>query len=145
MKTKRMSLLDAHQCLSVPDCPLPLSFTLSLSTLIPRSSLLPLFYFTVSLLASWDRKLGDFLGRPPSPSPLVISSSMVISTLSPAISHRPFSFSLSFSFCGLGCFLWAFSRGSSSLLPESYFLSLRDSCFFFSEAEAFSLDWSMAA
>ncbi|KAG9328699.1 hypothetical protein JZ751_011426 [Albula glossodonta] len=91
-----------------------------------------------SLFASRARKLGDFLGAPPScPSPLVSSSSMVMSTLRPSGDPSPPSRCLC---CAV--VLWG---GPSSLLPESYFLSLRDSCFFFSEAEAFSLDWSSAA
>lgn len=107
-------------------------------------------YFRVSFLESLDRdrKLADLAEAdpPPFPSPsfshLESSSSMVISTLpgpAPWGESPPPVPALSACLNALG---WAVCLGSSSLLPVSYFLSLRDSCFFFSEAAAFSLDGS---
>ena len=118
-------------------------------------------YLKVSRLASWERKpSGLDLLVPPSPpgfsSPFVrvSSSSMVISTRPEPSSPPPPSFSVFLTTVRCSCCLgWAFATawrtGWSSRpasppqpLPVSYFLSLRDSCFFFSEAAAFTLEGS---
>lgn len=109
----------------------------------------------------WERKSrGLDLLTPPSPpgSPFlqVSSNSMVINTR-PELSSPPpptFSVFLTTARCCCCCrsgraFATTWCTGWSSLptilpqpLPVSYFLSLRDSCFFFSDAAAFTLDGS---
>ncbi|MEQ2157469.1 hypothetical protein GOODEAATRI_002197, partial [Goodea atripinnis] len=114
-------------------------------------------YFKGRCLERRERRPGGSdLPVPPSllePSSLfcwVNSSSMVISTRPEPSSPPPPTLSVSWMmvccFC-LGCNFVAstWRTGWSSMpqpLPVSYFLSLRDSCFFFSEAAAFTLEGS---
>lgn len=120
--------------------------------------LLWLVYLKVSRLARRERKPGDLawpfppsLLAPSSPFLPVSSSSMVISTRPESFSSPP---TLSIFLTTVSrCLGWAiataermgWSRRSASPpqpFPVSYFLSLRDSCFFFSEAAAFTLEGS---
>lgn len=138
-------------------------FPLSHPQWIPPPSASPASLLVCYLKVSWsarrDRKpCGLDLLIPPSPtgpsSPFlrVSSNSMVISTRPEPSTPPPpiFSVFLTTVRCCLG---WAFATAwrtgwSSRLasppqpLPVSYFLSLRDSCFFFSEAAAFTLEGS---
>lgn len=92
---------------------------------------------------------------PSSPFLRVSSSSMVISTRPEPSSPPPPTLSdfLTMVRCCCCCLGWAFptawrtgwssrSANPPQPLPVSYFLSLRDSCFFFSEVAAFTLEGS---
>lgn len=117
-------------------------------------------YLKVSWLARYVRRSSGLnlpvpLSPPGPSSPFlrVISSSMVISTRSAPSPPLPPTLSVFLTMVRCCCFGWAFATAwrtgwSSRLvsppqpLPVSYFLSLRDSCFFFSEAAAFTLEGS---
>lgn len=91
------------------------------------------------LRASWEKNAaGLVLVCFPSLSCLVSSSSMVIRTL-PCFPN-PAASSWAWVWVEAAP-LWS----SSSLLHNPYFFSLRDSCFFFSDAVAFSLAGSVTA
>lgn len=126
-------------------------------------------YLNVSLLERRDRKSAalDFLPPtscswplpPSSPFFRVSSNSMVMSTRPVSSAPPPAAILSVFLSSTRRCPCWwgrarasawrtGWSRGPASSppqpLPESYFLSLRDSCFFFSEAAAFTLEGSAA-
>lgn len=143
---------DVSSCLS-STAPSPLS----LPPPLPASLYC---YLKVSWLARYVRRSSGLnlpvpLSPPGPSSPFlrVISSSMVISTRSAPSPPLPPTLSVFLTMVRCCCFGWAFATAwrtgwSSRLvsppqpLPVSYFLSLRDSCFFFSEAAAFTLEGS---
>lgn len=117
-------------------------------------------YLKVSWLASRDRRPSGLdlpapfsLPSPSSPFLRVISNSMVIRTRPEPSPPPPPTLSVFLTTvccCCVGrAFATTWRTGWSSWLasppqplPVSYFLSLRDSCFFFSEAAAFTLEGS---
>lgn len=138
----------------------PLSYPRRLPPPLASPASLLVYYLKVSWLARRERRpSGLDLPVPPSPpgpsSPFlrVSSSSMVISTRPEPSSPPPPTFSVFLTTVRCFCLGWAFATawrtGWSSRpasppqpFPVSYFLSLRDSCFFFSEAAAFTLEGS---
>lgn len=123
----------------------------------PPDSLL-VRYLKVSWLARRERRPSGLvlpapfsLPSPSSPFLRVISNSMVIRTRSPPPPPPTLCvFLTTVCCCCMGrAFATTWRTGWSSRLasppqplPVSYFLSLRDSCFFFSEAAAFTLEGS---
>lgn len=131
--------------------------TLPPHSVSPASQLVS--YLNVSWLARRERKpfglallISPSPPGPPSPFLPVSSNSMVISTRPEPSTPPPPIFSVFLTTvrcCSGGALATAWRTGWSSRpasppqpLPVSYFLSLRDSCFFFSEAAAFTLEGS---
>lgn len=130
------------------------------TTAPPSLASLLVYFLKVSWLASRERRpSGLELPVPSSPSGpstsflWIISNSMVISTRPESSSPPPPTLSVFLTTvccCCVGrAFATTWRTGWSSRpasppqpLPVSYFLSLRDSCFFFSDAAAFTLEGS---